>query len=539
MPNRLPSWERTNHTDTGEKLRRVRERVEKHEEFFWVFDPKTDSFIYIGGAYTRIWERSRAELTSNAASFFEAIHPDDRERIRRAYSPDRAGSYDEVYRVLRADGTMRIVRDRAFPHLPGQHRVEHLTGIVTDITDPKDRPHHPTFGPKEVALPEDQRSTIRISSTQNNYRNLFLEAADAIMLFDGHGYVIEANHHAAELFGFERHELTRMHFSSFFEDRTLASAVESWERVRSGLGGCKITSMLRKDRQSIEVEIAATLLFFGHEYIIQASIRPVSSQEQIAHELEAARDQLAQVQKMELIGQIAGGAAHDFNNLLSVITGFAEVIKMRLDDNPEAQRDTEKILEAGESAALLVRRLLTLARPDARTPEVLAPREPIMQTCALCERAVADGVTLQLDIAQNLWAIRIDRIELEQIIMNLVINASDAMPEGGVVELEVTNFSNHPTTVNAPAQLGFGRYLHLRVRDSGIGMDEGIRARIFEPFFSTKPCSHGTGLGLATVKNLVSRNRGFLTVESEPDQGTTFDLYFPMSSSAPANTPSA
>src|SRR5690606_23508359 len=124
-----------------------------------------------------------------------------------------------------------------------------------------------------------------------------------------------------------------------------------------------------------------------------------------------------------------GGAAHDFNNLLSVISGFAEVLKLRVEDIPEAKLDAEKILEAGESAALLVRRLLTLARHETRDPEVMEPEEPIAHTCALLERALSSDITLETRIAEDLWPIRIDRVELEQIIMNLGLNAGDAMPE--------------------------------------------------------------------------------------------------------------
>lgn len=532
MPNRLPSWEEASASDAREKMRRMRERIEQFDEFFWVFDPTEDCFIYVGAAYPRIWMRSRADLTGDTSSFFEAIHPDDRERIRKAYRPDRTGAYDQIYRVQRPDGSIRLVRDRAFPMLNGQQRVKHFTGLISDITDIGDTAGRPYLSTREIALPNDQRPTIQLDDTQKRYRALFLESADAAILFDGHGYIAEANHHAAKLFGFERHELVRMHFSSFFSDDTLASAVKSWEIVRGGQDGCRVTSMLCKDAKSIEVEIAASLVNFGAEYIVYATFRPVMSQQQISHELEATRDQLARVQKMELIGQIAGGAAHDFNNLLSVMTGFAEVLKLRVPDNPEAQRDTRKILEAGESAALLVRRLLTLARYEKSSPETLNPGALIERTCSLLERSLGKDITLSTEVAEDVWSMRIDRVELEQIIMNLGINAADAMPEGGEIEIETKNFVNSPTTAGAPAQLGFGRYIHIRVRDSGVGMDKKTRARIFEPFFSTKPKSRGTGLGLATVKDLVSRNKGRITVDSEPAKGTQFDLYFPKNSIA-------
>src|SRR5690554_226889 len=541
MPDQIPELDIESEADAQEKLERVRDRLESFDEFFWVFDVHADSFLYVGAAYTQIWGGARDAMMLDSSAFFEAIHPDDRARIRAAYRANSAGAYDEIYRVLGPDGDFRVVRDRAFPQLIGPHATglrafEHRVGLISDITDIADTHGFRIYGPSERDLPSDQRPTLQLDSNQKRYRALFLESADATLLVDGHGYIIQANHRAARLFGFERHELVRMHFSSLFSDDILASAVAAWEKVRSGHQLCRrVTTMLRKDGASIAVEVAAVLLYFGPEYTVQSTFRPVTSQSQINYELEAAREQLAQVQKMELIGQVAGGAAHDFNNLLSVIGGFAEVLKLRLKGHPEAQRDAEKILEAGESAALLVRRLLTLARHEAREPEVMEPEEPILHTCALLERALSRDIILKTQVAEDLWPIRIDRVELEQIIMNLGLNAGDAMPDGGVVELQASNFVNSPTTVNPPAKLVFGRYVRLRVRDSGVGMDEGIRARIFEPFFTTKPKSRGTGLGLATVKNLVSLNNGFLTVESEPAKGTTFDLYFPKSSFSQSN----
>jgi PAS domain S-box-containing protein len=505
------------------ELQAIRKQVNRLDEFFWVFDPTLDCFIYVGAAYTRIWERSRDSLTSDVSSFFEAIHPEDRERIRQAYSPDRSGSYDQVYRVRRPDGSIRVVRDRAFPMLNGQRRIDLITGLVSDLTEIGVGKRTAT----QSQLPDDLRPTIQLDRTQKRYRALFLESVDATLLLDGHGYIVEANHRAGALFGYEPHELVRMHFSSFFSADTLASAVAHWEKVVGGAGGRTTLSVQRKDQTSVVIEVAAGLLHFGPEYIVQATFRGVTPREQLADELEATRDQLAQVQKMELIGQIAGGVAHDFNNLLTVIKGFAEVLTMRLEEDSPAHRDAQKIMEAGESAALLVRRLLTLARHETASREILAPSPLIERVCPLLERALPTNVRLQADVADDLWAIRMDRVELEQIIMNLGINAGDAMPDGGVVEVEANNFANNPTAQNAPPRLAFGRYVHIRVRDGGIGMDEGIRARIFEPFFTTKPKSRGTGLGLATVRNLVAHNKGMIFVDSEPGEGTTFDLYFP------------
>lgn len=503
------------------ELERIRAHLTDLDEFFWVFDPTHSCFIYIGAAFTRVWERSRSPLTRDASSFFEAIHPEDRARIRAAYSQKRVGTYDEIYRVVRPDGSIRIVRDRAFSLLDGAQRVDMMTGLVTDFSSLVTRPR-----PGEN-LPEDQRPTIQLDNTQKRYRALFRESFDAAVLLDGHGYIVEVNHEAARLVGLEPHEMIRMHFSSFIDSESLAFAVERWEKVVSGEAGRITLPLQRPDGSSIITEVGARLIHFGPEYVVQLICREVTPQEQLAEELEATRDQLAQVQKLELIGQIAGGVAHDFNNLLSVIMGFADVLKIRLTEQDMESDDADRIIEAGESAALLVRRLLTLARHETVFPQLVEPAALIERVCALLKRALAEGVSLQTEIAADLWQIRIDPVELEQIIMNLTINAADAMPDGGEVLVRATNFVKTPTTADAPADLAFGRYLHIHIKDSGIGMDEGIRARVFEPFFTTKPKARGTGLGLATVQNLVQRNNGHIVLTSKPEEGTTFDIFLP------------
>lgn len=506
-----------------EELEQIRQRLDGLDEFFWVFDPQNDCFVYVGSAYARIWERARNPLTRDAAEFFDAIHPEDRPRVREAYRAERTSTYDEIYRVCRPDGSVRVVRDRAFPQLDLQQRVKLITGLVSDLSDivlaPAGQPGHD--------LPVDERPTMQLDNTQKRYRALFVESADAAVLLDGHGYFIEANLRAAQLLGYQPHELVRMHFSSFFADDTLASAVAFFNQVLGGRRGNTTIEMRRHDQSAMVTEVAATLLHFGPEYVVQICLREAPAREKIAHELEATRDQLAQVQKMELIGQIAGGVAHDFNNLLSIIMGFAEVLDLHLEGDTEGQQSARKIQEAGESAALLVRRLLTIARRETPQPEVLDPRALLQRVCPLLERALPDNVKLRTRLAEGLWKVSIDQVEFEQIIMNLVINAGDAMPKGGEVLVMMSNFTHRPTTPSAPSALPYGHYLHLCVQDSGIGMDERTRQRIFEPFFTTKPRARGTGLGLATVHNLVTRNRGVIQVASAPGNGTTFDLFFP------------
>lgn len=508
---------------SSSRLAEYWQRLEGSREFFWVFDPAEYCFVYIGADYARIWNRPRKELYDSAGAFFEGIHPEDRPRIHQAFCSGSSSTYNELYRVQRADGSERWVRDRAFPMLDGKRRVEHISGVASDVTEL-------ILGDRsdEVALqPPDERPTIRLDRTQRQYRRLFDESADACVLLDLHGYIIEANRCAAKIIGFDQHSMVRMHFSSFCPSDTLSLAVDQFERATSGQTVRFTTPLLRRDGSTVTTEIAAELIDFGPEYVVQLGLRDVTPRQRMADELEAARDQLARAQKMELVGQLAGGITHDFNNLLSVIISCTQFIREEVGEDSPILADTDKILRASDSAASLVRRLLTFARQEVAQPELVEPALLLRRVRPLIERTLPSDITFTLEIDEGLHALRLAPVELEQIIMNLGINARDAMPDGGELRIEASNIA----AADASCELAEGRYMRVRITDTGVGMDERTRSRIFEPFFTTKPKDKGTGLGLPTVLNLVEQNHGTIHVDSQPGEGSAFELYFPHASS--------
>jgi PAS domain S-box-containing protein len=241
--------------------------------------------------------------------------------------------------------------------------------------------------------------------------------------------------------------------------------------------------------------------------------------------LQQSEDQLRQAQKMEAIGLLAGGIAHDFNNLLTAILGYGEIVAEEIGDHPAA-RDVEQILDAGRRAATLTRQLLAFSRQQRLAPVILCPNDVVSEMAQLLGRLLGHDIELRLDMEEDTGNIKVDRGQLEQVLMNLAVNARDAMPDGGRLTIK-TRSVVLDSAAAAPASVAPGPHVLLEVSDSGTGMDAATMSHIFEPFFTTKEKGHGTGLGLATVYGIVTQSGGGVEVESSPGVGATFRLYFP------------
>jgi PAS domain S-box-containing protein len=262
------------------------------------------------------------------------------------------------------------------------------------------------------------------------------------------------------------------------------------------------------------------------EQIVVVS-RDITERKHAEQLLRQRDEQLRQAQKMEAVGRLSGGIAHDFNNLLGVIIGYSESIEQRLASNDPLRKSAEEIRKAGERAASLTHQLLAFSRQQVLQPQVLDLNALVSDMGKMLRRLIGMHIELTTNLAPQLGRVKGDQSQVEQVIVNLVVNARDAMPEGGQLLIETSNLNVNETLASSLPFLYPGPYVLLRVTDTGVGMDANTRRHIFEPFFTTKGPGKGTGLGLATVYGVVKQSGGGVIVESEPGKGSTFQIFLP------------
>jgi two-component system, cell cycle sensor histidine kinase and response regulator CckA len=295
------------------------------------------------------------------------------------------------------------------------------------------------------------------------------------------------------------------------------------EARRTGIGQSVEYRMRHKNGNWLVLEsVASTIVDEGGvvEKLVIVN-RDITNRKQL-------EEQFRQVQKMEAVGRLSGGVAHDFNNMLGVIIGYGEVIQEGLDKVHPLRDSVDEILKAGHRAASLTRQLLAFSRQQVLDPKVLDLNTVVKDMGKMLKRLIGEDVELRTDFDTALARVRADESQIEQVILNLAINARDAMPQGGKLTLTTSNFHMDEKFIRRyPFPVNVGDYILLRVSDNGSGMDARTKARIFEPFFTTKEKGKGTGLGLSMVYGIIKQSNGYIDVSSEPGAGTAFDIYLP------------
>jgi PAS domain S-box-containing protein len=342
---------------------------------------------------------------------------------------------------------------------------------------------------------------------------------------DGRLVFIGANPAADRMLGVDNDQFVGLTIEEAFPPLLETEIPERYRRAASE-GEAWQTSQVTYEDDKIEgaYEVFAFQTSPGHMVSTFLDITERKRNEQERTRLE---EQLRQAQKMEAIGQLAGGVAHDFNNLLTGISGYADMILEELGEGAEIRPDVEEIIKAAERASDLTRQLLAFSRKQIIAPKVIDANDVLARSQRMLARIIGEDVRLTVALGHALWPIRADPGQLHQILVNLATNARDAMPAGGTLQFETRNTPVDKGFAKMHAGLEPADYVLIAISDTGEGMEQELCERIFEPFFTTKEAGRGTGLGLSTVYGIVKQNSGHISVYSEPGMGTTFKIYLP------------
>jgi two-component system, cell cycle sensor histidine kinase and response regulator CckA len=360
------------------------------------------------------------------------------------------------------------------------------------------------------------------------FRLITESAADMIAVVDTNGKRIYNSPSYEKILGYSNEELnSTLAFEQIHpedRDRVLRAASEA---QRTSVGTSVEYRMCHKNGSWRTLESrASTIVKAGKVEKLVIVNRDITERKHL-------EEQFRQSQKMEAVGRLSGGVAHDFNNLLGVIIGYAEVVQERTTGQDELRACVDEVLKAANRAASLTRQLLAFSRQQVMDPKILDLNAIVKDTEKMLRRLIGEDIRLTTDLDNSPVRIKADQGQVEQVIMNLAVNARDAMPQGGTLLLATSNFHMDENFIRRyPYPVQVGDYILLTVTDSGTGMDATTRMRAFEPFFTTKEKGKGTGLGLSTVYGVVKQSGGYIDLSSEPGAGTTFKIYFPKAGGA-------
>jgi len=370
-----------------------------------------------------------------------------------------------------------------------------------------------------------KRAVDALSASEARYRRLFEAAQDGILILDAHsGLITDVNPFLVDLLDYPREEFIGKALWDFGPFRN----IEASKRVLRELQDKEYIRyddlpLESRGGRRINVEFVSNVYGENGKSVIQCNIRDITARKHA----EEVDERLRQSQKMEAIGHLAGGVAHDFNNLLGVILGYCELLEERLVGDDSNRRMVEQIHNAGTRAAVLTRQLLAFGRRQVLSPLVLDLNGLVTEIEPMLQRLIGEHIEIKTSLLPDLGRVKADPLQIEQILMNLVVNARDAMPHGGTITLETANVELDDSHVHQHPNIKPGPYVMLAMSDTGVGMNSETQSHIFEPFFTTKDFGKGTGLGLSMVYGIVKQSAGCIDVHSEPDRGTVFRIYLP------------
>ena len=456
------------------------------------------------------------EFKGTLQEFVGFIHPDDREQVRAsigaALNAGKEFSHEE--RIVRPDGSIRYLHSVGEVVRDEKGAAIRMLGICQDVTERK-------------------QAERALQDSEQNYRLLLRGARDyAIYMLDVQGRVRSWNVGAERLKGYTADEIIGRHFRVFLPEAVRGGEMPDDALVTAAREGQfdAETWLVRKDGSRFygSVVMDAIRNDAGELIGFAKLVRDITAQHEAQLALEQAREQVSQAQKMEALGQLTGGIAHDFNNLLMIVSGYAQILQSRLTEQKDVQA-VEAIRAAANRGERLTRQLLAFSRRQQLSPVIVDLRQRVDAVRDMLVPSLRGNIQLICDIEDKIWPVEVDLGELELALVNIAVNARDAMPDGGTITLSARN-----VVLKAGSAAGTleGEFVALAIIDTGSGMPPDVLARVFEPFYTTKPVGKGTGLGLSQVHGFANQSGGAVTLDSDPGRGTVVTIYLPRSDKA-------
>jgi len=496
------------------QIHRIRRQLIEREELFHLISENAADMIAVVDlegrrifnsiSYQKILGYSPEELQESSG--FEQIHPDDRERVKKAATQTQQSG-------------MGTILEYRFRHKNGNWMV--LESVASVIRNEKGEPEKLVVVNRDIT--ERKKAQEALSRSEASFRALVEGAPHGIYRATMTGQFLEVNPALQRMLGYD-------------SVQELLKADLATQVFRNSADYERMNELLAKSKELKDIELEWKRPN-GEPIVVRCSGHYVDVKdggpgyfEGFAEDVTEKRTlerQLRMAQKMEAIGRLSGGIAHDFNNLLGVIIGYSGVLKKSLDKNQPTYEYATEIEKAGQRAASLTRQLLAFSRQQVLTPSVLSLNSLVSDMEKMLPRLLGEDINVSLSLDSELGNVKADQSQIEQVIMNLAVNARDAMPSGGKLHIQTANIELDQTYTRDHPGSKVGSYVMLAITDSGSGMSAETITHIFEPFFTTKGVGEGTGLGLATVYGVVKQSNGYIWVDSAPGKGSTFQIYLP------------
>lgn len=486
---------------------------------YWHWDIATGEVHWSSEVY-KIFGQNPAQFKTTIDSILElSPWPEERQRgrelIQKTIETREKGEYDQKF--LFPDGRVGYYHSTFQGNFNDQGELVSMSGTAMDITKRKE-------------------AEEELRQSEERYRSLVEHTLDGYFIFKiPSGQLVFLNHRICDIFQYRMEEALSLTIWDLIapeeHNRIRKSIHDGYNRTGPEYNSYTVNGIC-KDGRSIRAEMSVSTVQYQGEDVIQGVLRDVTDSEILQRQLE-------QVHKLESIGRLAGGVAHDFNNMLSIILGRVEMMLLETKPEDQSYGSLMEIRSAAVSSSDLTKQLLAFARQQTIAPKVLNLNENIEMTLRMIRRIIGEDIHLSWKPSDDLWRVKFDPTQIDQILINLCLNARDSISRDGMITIETANAVIDTGCCDRRMELKPGDWVQLTVSDNGCGIDRETQNKIFEPFFTTKAVGKGTGLGLATVYGIVKQNGGFIYVHSELGMGTTFNIYLPRTTESISRQPAS